>query len=267
MTDFDKEVLERSKEIPILVDFWAEWCGPCRVLGPILDRLSKKYKDDWELVKLNTDENPEISQKYGIKGIPNVKLFIDGKVTDEFTGALPEHMIESWLKKAIPNKFEGKIKEANILLANNESERAKIILESILAEDPGNEGAQLILAKAIIFNDWEKAENLAKNADTSVDNLDLVEALQTFAHLFEIKDKLAEYPQSDVKEEYFSAIEYLKEKNFELALEKFINVIRNDRNYDNDGARKACVATFKYLGEDNPITLKYRRDFGSALYV
>src|SRR5512146_1797389 len=109
--DFNKDIIERSKTIPVLVDFWAEWCGPCRILGPVLEKLAVKYKNRFELVKVNTDKNQEIAARYGIRGIPNVKLFIDGKVADEFTGALPEPAVEQWLKKAIPGKHTEELKK------------------------------------------------------------------------------------------------------------------------------------------------------------
>ena len=98
---FQKNVIDVSHRKPVLVDFWAPWCGPCRVLGPTLEKLAKESQGAWRLVKINTDTYPDISQKFGVRGIPAVKLFKDGAVADEFVGALPEHQVRAWLQKAI----------------------------------------------------------------------------------------------------------------------------------------------------------------------
>jgi putative thioredoxin len=242
--DFQKDVIERSKKIPVLVDFWAEWCGPCKMLGPILERLAEKYKDKWALAKLDTDNNQEIAMEYGIRGIPNIKLFVNGRVADEFTGALPENMVEQWLKKAIPSKNKEQIESAKVLFAQFRNDDAKKVLQNVLSTEPENEEAKLILGKILVFEDSDKAIKLVQNIDGSTENYEQVESIQTIAELLK---KLNE--------------------NFDSALEKFIGVIREDRNYDDDGARKACIAIFKYLGEENETTLKHRKDFGRALYI
>lgn len=94
---FQREVLDKSAQKPVLVDFWAEWCGPCRILGPVLEKLARESKGAWRLVKINTDRQPALSQQYGVRGIPAVKLFRNGQVQAEFTGALPEHAVRRWL--------------------------------------------------------------------------------------------------------------------------------------------------------------------------
>lgn len=265
--DFQKDVIERSKNIPVLVDFWAEWCGPCKMLGPILERLAEKYKDTWALAKLDTDGNQEIAMEYGIRGIPNVKLFVNGEVTDEFTGALPENMVEQWLKKAIPSENMELVESAKKLFSEHRNEEAKRILQNVISVESENEDAKLLLGKIVVFEDSDKAEKLVENIDGSAENYEQVESIQTIAGLLKKADEKNDLPEAPVKNNYVSAIDNLKTKNFNTALEIFIEVIREDRNYDDDGARKACIAIFKYLGEENEITLRYRKDFGRALYI
>jgi len=102
-SNFEEEVIEKSKEIPVVVDFWAQWCRPCLMLGPTLEKLAKENKGKFILAKVNVDKAPVISQKYGIMSIPNVKLFKEGKIVDEFIGAYPEDFVRKWLERNLSN--------------------------------------------------------------------------------------------------------------------------------------------------------------------
>ena len=263
ISDFKKDVIEKSLDKPVLVDFWAEWCAPCKILGPILEKLASESNGEWALAKLDTDKNQSIAAEFGIRGIPNCKLFFKGKVINEFTGALPEYQVKEWLKKSLPSKYVELIEQAKNLIDANHPDKAKEILEHVLQKDNNNIEVKILLAKIKLFEDPAKVLNLISNVDGSGENLELAESIQTLAELLIKKD----LPEGEGKIEYESAIQAIKNKNFDEALGKLINVIRLDRQFDNDGARKVCIAIFKYLGEEHEITQKHRRDFGSALYI
>ena len=106
LVDFQSDVIEASKTSPVLVDFWANWCGPCLMLSPSLEKLAKEAGDSWNLIKVNTESQPELAVKYGIRSIPNVKMFINGEIAGEFIGALPEEEVKRWLELNIPKESE-----------------------------------------------------------------------------------------------------------------------------------------------------------------
>lgn len=267
LKDFQKDVIEQSYNFPVLVDFWAEWCAPCRLLGPILERLAQKNNQNWKLVKVNTEKFPDLAQAYSVRSIPNVKLFSKGKVINEFVGALPEKSIVDWLKKSIPNKYSEFIDKAKNLLALGRNEDAKVILEEIYKEDTNNSDVKVLLAKIFLFENQNEAKKLLDSADISNEYDELVEAIYTIIELLEKSNNPDNLEENFVKHIYLQALDHLKNKNFQLALEKFIEVIRENKYYDDEGARKACIAIFKYLGEDHQITLQYRKEFGRALYI
>jgi putative thioredoxin len=264
--NFEQDVIQRSHQIPVLVDFWAEWCGPCKILGPVLEKLVDKYKDQWALVKLNTEKYQQLSAEYGIRSIPNVKLFVDGKVKDEFIGALPENMIEQWLKKAIPSNYSDMIKMAREQLEQGTEDRAIKILQEVIDAEPNNYHANILMAKALVFSDPQKSSAILKEVGENQEYSDTFESITTIINLLQHLDGNDLPPDDPSKLNYLKSIRELRAKHFEQALNNFIDVLQQNRSYDGDGSRKACIAIFKYLGEDHQITKKFRPIFSSALY-
>lgn len=265
--NFEKDVIERSYRMPVLVDFWAEWCGPCRVLGPVLEKLAEESNGSWALAKLNTDKHPELSARYGIRSIPNVKLFVDGKVVDGFIGALPENMVRDWLTKALPSKFYNQIKEAQRLIGEGKIGEAQGILEEVVEAEANNDLANTLLGRTYVFSDPGKALEIVDRVGPTSEYSDIAEAIKTFGEMFFYLEDRTPLKEGPAREVYLSAIESLRSQNFGDAIGSFIDVIRKDRYYDNDGSRRACVAIFRFLGEDHKVTKEYRQVFASVLYA
>jgi len=266
VTDFTDEVLERSFQTPVLVDFWAEWCGPCKMLSPVLERLASENGKRWTLAKLDTEQFPDIAAQYGVRGIPNVKLFVDGKVQAEFTGALPEHAVRKWLEKVLPSEYRKITGQAEALLVSGNTEAAQELLERVVQSEPSNIQARVLLAKTYVLTDPDRATQLVEGIEEDSSFFLTAEGLRTFAALMKKVQNPEALPESPVRTKYLEAIAAVDRQDFDAALQKFIEVLREDRYYDDDGSRKACIAIFKYLGESHETTLNYRRDFSSALY-
>ena len=265
ITDFQRDVIERSRSIPVLVDFWAPWCGPCRVLGPTLERLAESQRDRWVLAKVNTEVHVEEARRYGVQSIPNVKLFVDGAPVNEFVGALPEAMVQQWLKKALPSKNSARVKEARVLLHDLKYAQAREVLEPIVAGEPDNDRAKALLAKALFFSEPDRARAMADSVDHGPENHEIAEAIRVF-HALGRDVTSGHVPDAAVKPLFLEAAADLLAGRFDHALAKFTEVIREDRYYHDDTARKACIAIFKFLGEDHPITLNRRREFNRSLF-
>jgi len=267
VNDFARDVLERSSTVPVVVDFWAEWCGPCRVLGPVLEKLAKSADGRWVLAKVDTDKNQEIAARYAIRSIPSVKLFVDGSVVNEFHGALPEATVRQWLERSLPDPFKKEIEKADRLLKEGKAREGQSMLEGVLSRDPSNHHARVVLAGTLLESSPDRARALVEGIEEDSPHFALADAIRTFAGLTRKLEHQGELPEQPAKALYLEALHALARGDYEAALQRFIEVIRQDRYYDEDGARKACIAVFKVLGEENPLTQSYRRSFSSALYV
>ena len=263
MRSFEEDVLDKSRSKPVLVDFWAPWCGPCRVLGPTLEKVAAEQPDRFELVKINTDEHPDLSMQYGIRGIPAVKLFVDGTVANEFTGALPEHAFRAWLDEAIPTESQARFSDARELFTAGDHSGAREILDDILAADPQHAEARVLSAAINVWDDPAAATGALAELDVAEPGLiQLTEAVSQVATSL----SLTELPDGAGKELFTTALSKLSGGEFDEAIASLIQVLTVDRYYDDDHPRKLGVAVFTLLGPEHPVTRKHRRMFDMVLY-
>ena len=269
--DFQKDVIEASKTTPIVVDFWAEWCGPCKMLTPVLENLASEANDTWKLLKVDTEEHQELSVEYGISGIPAVKMFSGGKIIAEFVGALPEDQVRSWLEKNIPTESRKLFEEAKKVLADGDKSKAQNLFEQVINAEPNNFEARILLAELIFEPDGEKALDLVKDVPEANPLYKNAQAIQTLSRLLNSFESISKQAQeSDASPEawgdYLKGIQALQGHDYDAALKNWIEAIAIDKTIDDDGPRKACIALFSWLGQEHELMKKYHRSFTSALF-
>lgn len=263
MRSFKEDVLDKSRSTPVLVDFWAPWCGPCRVLGPTLEKVAAEQPDRFALVKINTDEHPDLSMQYGIRGIPAVKLFVNGTVANEFTGALPEHAFRAWLDEAIPSESQARFSDARELFIAGNHSGARKILDEILAGDPEHVEARVLIAAISVWDDPDAATRALAELDIADPGLSqLAESVSQVANSL----SSSALPEGAGKELFRTTLSKLSAGEFDEAMATLIQVLTIDRYYDDDHPRKLGVAVFTLLGPEHPVTRKHRRMFDMVLY-
>ena len=272
---FEKEVLKASENVPVLVDFWAPWCAPCRVLKPILEKLVGEYQGRFLLAKVNSDEHPQLSARFGVRGIPNVKAFVDGKLADEFTGALPESGVRAFIDRLIPTPAEKLRRAARALVIQGDFDEAERHLRNALALDPANHAVRLDLVELLLAkNSQAEADELfapipERERDERADRLYSVLALwkksQQLPTVEALQAKLAADP-ADLHALMALGERLVADQRFEPALAALLEVVRKDRGALRTSARKLVGEAFN-LAEDQPdLVSEYRRLLAGALY-
>jgi putative thioredoxin len=269
--DFATEVLDRSRTLPVVVDFWAAWCGPCRILGPILEKLAGEAAGGWDLVKVDTEAHPDVAGAFGITGIPTVILFRDGEPAAAFSGALPEDQVRSWLAEHLPGKEPDAVESARAALAAGRRDEAARLLESALAADPADGEARVLLARLRFPADPARVREILDPVGEGDPIYPEARNLGVLARLVGWARGLPGFEgptggRPEVATRYREGAEAVAVGDFGRALDAFLDVVRSDRSLDEDGARRASLAVFDLLGPEHPITQEYRRKLSSALF-
>jgi putative thioredoxin len=271
--NFEADVLERSHQIPVLVDFWAPWCGPCRVLGPVLEKLADEYSGKFVLAKINVDESPSLAGAFGVQGIPAVKLIKDGEIAGEFTGALPEPAVREMLSRYLPSEYDEQADEAADLEEQGKPAEAQAIYQSILDAEPTHAKSLLGLGRVLMnAGDRDGALEILERISPAAEERKIADRLIARLQLqgdqsadeATLRQKLAAQPDS-LEARFDLAQALAANEKLEEALSEFLNIVKSDRGFRDD-ARKAMVQIFEVLPPDDPLIDKYRSELATVLF-
>ncbi|MDX2027106.1 MAG: thioredoxin [Alphaproteobacteria bacterium] len=285
LENFLPEVIEASKHHLVIVDFWAPWCGPCKQLGPVLEKLVRGYKGAVRMAKIDIDQNPQIAQQMGVQSIPAVFAFFQGRPVDGFMGALPEAQIKSWLEKLVKatggaaesDGVESALKQAADFLTAHEIPSAQSIYAELLDEDPFNAPAYAGFLRCLIaLGDLAQAKQMFEKApaDMTKDKaFDPVRAAIELAgqtadggSVTELQQKLEQNP-ADHQARYDLAMAYYAAGQKEEAVDQLLEIVRRARSWNEEAARKQLVKFFEAFGPTDPLTIAARKRLSSILFA
>lgn len=265
--NFEYEVVSYSMNTPVIVDFWAEWCQPCKTLTPVLEQVVLEAAGSIRMAKVNIDQNPNLALQYGVRSIPTVKAFVQGAVVSEFVGVQPPNRVRSFIEQlSPPSPIDLAVEKASSLLINGNWTDAESILRDALGSKPNSSSGLLGLSKSLLAQ-GKSTEALQLLRDFP--------ASREFSHaenLIPLAESLEEYrldtlPSETVDDAAFrNALRLVSKGNIPAALDGLLGILRDDKHYGNGKAHQIVLSLLEMLGEENPTTAEYRRELANVLF-
>jgi putative thioredoxin len=277
LATFEQDVIVASTLAPVLVDFWAPWCGPCKTLGPMLEKLEAEYAGKWKLVKVNVDENQELAAHFQVRSIPHVVAFADGRPVDQFIGVLPEGQLRAFLDRLVPDGADSARIAAQAAIAEGRREEAYDHLKEALAYDPGYDDARLDLIELLLAdNRIDEARNevdlLSPKTTQGIDarfnaiktRLDALDAAADLPPTDALESKVAADPQ-DLEARFDLASALIARRKYDGALEHLLAIVLQDRAFREDIGRKTMLSVFDLAAHQPELVARWRRKLSAAL--
>ena len=276
LSSFERDVIEASMEVPVLVSFWAPWCGPCKALGPLLEKLEREYGGRFKLVNVNSDTNPELVASFSLKSIPYAVAFVDGNAVAQFSGAQPEAYVRAFLDRLIPNSGELEHRAAREALASGQAEVAEQYLRNALALDPSSDAARLDMVGLLLDRDdvegarrhWSMISSRSEQQSTYAGIRARMEAVEAAAKLppAEILERRLHLDEDDLQARLELAELYIARRHFEAALAQLLEIVRRDRHFMEDIGRRKMIEVFEMAAGEEKLVADYRAKLSLELF-
>ncbi len=265
-SDFEYEVIAYSNQIPVIADFWAEWCKPCKILTPMLERLAEDAQGKFRLAKVNVDDSPNLALRYSVRSIPNVKAFRDGQVVSELLGLQPEPRVKEFIHNLAPSQIDLLLEKGHSQLDSMSWSEANSSFHQFLVKSPNNPTGLLGLLKSnLMLGDYQDALRITGDFPPSLEyaHMELLRPLLTA--LVSEKSNLG-MNDDDLSATYRNALRLISRGNLPAAMDGLIELLRQDKHYRNDEVRKVLLGLFEVLGNNHPLTQQYRRELAMVLF-
>lgn len=264
--NFEYEVINYSHNIPVVVDFWAEWCVPCKMMDPILRKITKDHEGDFRLARVNVDENQNLAMRYNIRGIPAVKAFRAGTIVAEFSGVQPETKIREFLREIIPSPMDLNLDKADSLLEAGKWLEAGKTWRQVLHEQPGHPKALLGLTKSLLATGQGKEARNILNSFPVSREFSSAQKLMPLAKIISQYNKLKPEANTPIEITFYHALRLVTLGNLPAAIDGILDVLRADKNFRDGEAKQVILGLFEILGPQNPLTRQYQSELASILF-
>jgi putative thioredoxin len=277
LATFEKDVIEASALAPVLIDFWAPWCGPCKTLGPMLEKLEAEYGGKWKLAKVNVDENQELAAHFQVRSIPHVVAFADGRPVDQFIGVLPEGQLRQFIDGLIPDPAATERRAAQEALAEGRREEAYDALQAALAYDPGFDDARMDLIELLLSDNraddaHKEAELLSPKTTQGIEprynaiktRLDALDAAADLPPTGALEAQVAAHPE-DLEARFDLANALIARRKYAGALEQLLEIVKRDRTFREDVGRKTMLSVFDLAAHQPQLVSEWRRKLSALL--
>lgn len=276
LATFEAEVIEASATVPVLVDFWAPWCGPCRSLGPLLEKLEADYQGRFKLAKINVDENPELAGHFQARSIPLVVAIVNGRMVDQFTGALPEGQLRQFIDRLLPAPHQTAHQQALQALEEGNVEEAERFLREALSLQADYDAARFDYVELLLNTErpedaQAQFEKLSPQAKHEPQYATLETALSAIAASLELPDETALLEQitrnpDDLGAYLELANQRIAHRQWEPAMQVLLDIIKRDRSFQDDIGRKTLIQVFELASAQPDLVSRYRRQLSSLLF-